>query len=446
MLAASGKQACVKPLTALLQDENVAVREAVAKALGELGGEASVNPLVSCLKDEAWSVRATALQSLGRLGELAPIEPLVASLEDEDVSVRLAAVRALEKQAKRVPLEVFVAALGDKEELVCGAALEVMERLLEHPEQCVLTDTLVGALIGKTRSEENDVRLAAMRFLGMLATYALTKGASTIQGGKANIVYEILWKGREQRGQNSVEPILFLPRNGVMHPGMFEYGITLALCRKISPLLERSNTVSWAPRCLAGSYKKSFPIDNMRADLLCRLQDTIVCFECKKTLNSNKDGSRYPEFGKQETGWQTQHRSTDFLICLFSVESRLEELRRSAWSIFGTPDPEKADVLMRLLFLLLRSGDEWSQLYRFMEPLLSLQRERQASIKIPGEMSVLSLANVIADQLSIVTRANNENAEANESLVPLVQNLSAGSRIPLYTPEGLYQGGVPAFR
>ncbi len=96
--------------------------------------------------------------------------------------------------------------------------------------------------------------------------------------------------------------------------------------------------------------------------------------------------------------------------------------------------------------MLLRSGDEWSQLYRFMEPLLSLQREREALIKIPGEMSVLSLANVIADQLSIVTRANNENAEANESLVPLVQNLSAGSRIPLYTPEGLYQGGVPAFR
>jgi HEAT repeat protein len=146
ILATSGKQEFVKLLAALFQDENVAVREAVAKALGELGGEASVTPLVSCLKDEDWSVRATALQSLGQLGEFAPIESLVASLEDEDVSVRLAAVSALEKLAKRVPMKVFITVLRDKEDFVRKAATRVVKRLLEHSEHYVLENEHYPAL------------------------------------------------------------------------------------------------------------------------------------------------------------------------------------------------------------------------------------------------------------------------------------------------------------
>ena len=452
ILGASGKHEFVKPLTVLLQDRDMAVREAVAKALGELGGEASVTPLVSCLKDEAWSVRATALQSLGKLGEFAPIEPLVAGLEDEDVSVRLAAVRALEKQAKRVPLEVFVTVLGDKVDLVRSAAIRVIERLLEHPEQCVFTNTFVNVLIEKAKSKEEDVRLAAVDFLRILLTHLLSKAAYTVQGNQAKIVYAKLpWVSKEQGDQSLVESSLFLPQNKIMHSGTPEYYIPLVLhaClhsnswnssfRKGFFTRKSSAVVPWQIRCLAGLPRTPGSF----YELDCKVISKIAEREIFPEWNVWKDCLRQSEFRKQVAIGQRPRSSSDFLILLYSVEYSLEELRRSAWPIFGASDFEKGDFLTRFLPSLLQV--HWSELCQFMEPSVPQQKEQSASIELflgvtrelLGVTSLLSLGNAIGSNLTVITKDLNEDVKVKESPIQLIQSEKVGNRTSLYTPVNL---------
>lgn len=82
--------------TLLRQDGEPLVRAAAAVSLGRLGGEASVAALAPALTDSSALVRADVCRGLGMTGADSAVEPLVGALKrDEDVDVRGAAARAL---------------------------------------------------------------------------------------------------------------------------------------------------------------------------------------------------------------------------------------------------------------------------------------------------------------------------------------------------------------
>ena len=94
-LAAIGEPSLLA-LLAALSDEDDAVRQEVAKALGKLHDPRAVGPLIHALQDENAPVRATVVAVLAEPGNERAIEPLVALLiQDENTLVRARAVSAL---------------------------------------------------------------------------------------------------------------------------------------------------------------------------------------------------------------------------------------------------------------------------------------------------------------------------------------------------------------
>ncbi|HBE25613.1 MAG TPA: hypothetical protein DDW33_08000, partial [Ktedonobacter sp.] len=100
---------------AALKDDEIAVRVAAVRSLGEHGETSTLGPLVAALHDSAWEVRAAAVWALGKFGEQAPLEALMRATDDEDGSVRAAALRTLELMGDRVTIEPLVRALGDSD-------------------------------------------------------------------------------------------------------------------------------------------------------------------------------------------------------------------------------------------------------------------------------------------------------------------------------------------
>ena len=100
----------VEPLAATLGNRDYWVREAAARAIGEIGDPRGVMPLVGRLSDQAehlW-VREVAAEALGEIGDPAAVEPLLAVLvwasgerdsegflRNEDKALHAAVARAL---------------------------------------------------------------------------------------------------------------------------------------------------------------------------------------------------------------------------------------------------------------------------------------------------------------------------------------------------------------
>ncbi|MCH7686005.1 MAG: HEAT repeat domain-containing protein [Planctomycetes bacterium] len=85
-----------------LKDEDVEVRRAAAKALGELGREnpqSVVSPLSEAVTDKDREVRRLACFALGEMGPVADsaIPALIHALKDRELSVRLSAAFAIYK-------------------------------------------------------------------------------------------------------------------------------------------------------------------------------------------------------------------------------------------------------------------------------------------------------------------------------------------------------------
>jgi HEAT repeat protein len=93
--------ATITTLIGALQDPDVDVRLAAARALGQVPwrAQAAIAPLSRSLQDPSASVRASAAQALGAIGSPArrALTDLRTSLQDKDASVRSAAQEALDK-------------------------------------------------------------------------------------------------------------------------------------------------------------------------------------------------------------------------------------------------------------------------------------------------------------------------------------------------------------
>ena len=184
-------------LLAALSDEDDAVRQEVAKALGKLHDPRAVGPLIHALQDENAPVRATVVAVLAEPGNERAIEPLVALLaQDKNTFVRARAVSALGTLGQRDSAPVFapiVSALKDRDPIVRNMAVTALGRLsdtrihdlllelLNNPDECVrsaaiLTLAHVGderALPALTWIQQNDTGSSGANKIKDRATYAL---------------------------------------------------------------------------------------------------------------------------------------------------------------------------------------------------------------------------------------------------------------------------------
>lgn len=122
----------IAALRAALHDSAWEVRAAAVWALGKFGEQAPLDALIRAADDEDSSVRAAALRTLGLLGDRAPVEPLMQALDDSDWQVREIAALTLGERGEQAPLESLVARLNDEHASVREAARMALEQ--SHPE------------------------------------------------------------------------------------------------------------------------------------------------------------------------------------------------------------------------------------------------------------------------------------------------------------------------
>lgn len=206
------REVCLAVIRRSMKDENLFVRSAAVKAIGEMGDRSHLLRLVPALKDTETFVRFFAVESLGQLGGDEAIKLLMAAGSDPDPMVRVAAVKALDDL--EVPARLFAIFENDAEGTVqlfalaararrgdAKAADDLLHRAKEHPEdpgaatalgrakQNLATDHLLTLLAGP----EASIRMFAAEALGEIAdpkaaphlTRALSDSEATVRAAAA---------------------------------------------------------------------------------------------------------------------------------------------------------------------------------------------------------------------------------------------------------------------
>jgi HEAT repeat protein len=148
----------VGPLVAALRDKSKNVRQAASGALEKIGPPA-VEPLITALQDKGWSVRQAAAETLGQIGDSRAVEPLIATLNDKSTKVRETIAKALEKLGSPA-MESLTAALQDKDS---GVRMAVAGALGQIGDAHAV-ESLVAAL----QDKDSGVRRAAAEALGQI--------------------------------------------------------------------------------------------------------------------------------------------------------------------------------------------------------------------------------------------------------------------------------------
>jgi len=155
---------------AALKDEEIPMRVAAVRSLGEQREASAIELLLAALHDPAWEVRAVAVWALGKFGEQAPLEALIRATNDADGSVRAAALRTLGLIGDRVSIEPLVRALDDTDWQVREIAVLTLG---EHGEQAPLEP-----LLARLNDEHAAVREAARMALEQSHPEALSTVSS----------------------------------------------------------------------------------------------------------------------------------------------------------------------------------------------------------------------------------------------------------------------------
>jgi HEAT repeat protein len=120
--------AAVEPLLVALKDSDSNVRQASAKALGQLGDAGAVGPLITVLRGKDKELSQTAVKVLVEIG-IPSVSPLVTALRDPDKSVQQVAAEGLGKIGDTQAVEPLIAALEDSDSNVCQAAAGALGQL-----------------------------------------------------------------------------------------------------------------------------------------------------------------------------------------------------------------------------------------------------------------------------------------------------------------------------
>ncbi|MGA8163976.1 MAG: HEAT repeat domain-containing protein [Waddliaceae bacterium] len=159
--------AAVRPLIERLGNENRDVRQDAAIALGKIKDVAAVRPLIERLGDENWSVREAAAKALGEIKDVAAVRPLIERLGDENVFVRKAAARALGEIKDVAAVMLLIERLGDENGDVRWAAAIALGKIKDV--------AAVRPLIERLGNENRDVRKAAAIALGKIKDVAAVR-------------------------------------------------------------------------------------------------------------------------------------------------------------------------------------------------------------------------------------------------------------------------------
>jgi HEAT repeat protein len=148
----------VVPLAFLLRDEDRAVRQAAIGALASIG-EPAVEVLGRCLHDESLQVQEAASEILAGIGDDRVFEPLVQALGSTDWIVRMHAAKALGRMKEPGSVSALVPLLHDKVKAVREEAAGAL---------AAIGTASIPSLVLALRHDEWLVRLHAVEALGKL--------------------------------------------------------------------------------------------------------------------------------------------------------------------------------------------------------------------------------------------------------------------------------------
>jgi len=193
-------QAAIAPLIDALDGEGPEVRSAAIKALQCIGTPA-VPALTEALSDKRWHVRRRAAQILPTIGDDLVVMPLVAALEDEDKGVRAKAARALAEMGDGRAVEPLIRALRTEAD---ESVRRESAKALGHLGDSRAIEPLIEAL--------EDVRFrraaeTALTNLGEIAVVPLVSFLHTADPGEARDAAGTVLSGLGERGR-AEEPTL----------------------------------------------------------------------------------------------------------------------------------------------------------------------------------------------------------------------------------------------
>jgi antitoxin component YwqK of YwqJK toxin-antitoxin module len=119
----------VYPLIQLLNDKEGIVREQAAHALGRFKDDRAIDPLINALTDDYEPVRDSAAMSLGALKDPRAVKPLIQALKDENEFVRMSAADSLGEIGESSAIEPLIQALEDDNMEVRSIAEEALKKL-----------------------------------------------------------------------------------------------------------------------------------------------------------------------------------------------------------------------------------------------------------------------------------------------------------------------------
>jgi HEAT repeat protein len=166
----------IVPLIPLLQDKVKAVREEAAAGLAAIGDPA-IPSLVNALRHEEWLIRLHAVEALGKTRSPQAVEPLLAILfNDQDSAVREDAARALGDIGDSRSVEYLCMLLRDP--ALRTVAVEALGRIGDTRAVPALIELLAGAGLpeatttaascGDGWNEDLKTQSAAARALGQI--------------------------------------------------------------------------------------------------------------------------------------------------------------------------------------------------------------------------------------------------------------------------------------
>lgn len=170
----------VPALLDALKDENPNVRSSAANSLAMIGDSAAIVPLIDCLeveKDE-W-VNFSLIEALGKVGDERIIGPLTQFLEGENEVLMIASVDAMKRFNVPVVAGTLIGLLDKSNEGVRGEILKILVDMLAACPDCFPKKSMLskfsGQLMSALADEDEDVKFAAVKGLGILKEKRATK-------------------------------------------------------------------------------------------------------------------------------------------------------------------------------------------------------------------------------------------------------------------------------
>ena len=186
---------------AALKDQDWAIREDAAAALGALGDPRAVGPLLAVLRDKDRAVRDAAVASLIALGSGA-VEPVAVCLQDADLNVQESAASVLSRIADVRAVDPLIAALGCSDWIVRMHAAKGLGRIRDA--------RAVEPLIPLLRDKVKAVRVEAAQALASIGGAAVGPLLKTLKHDEWLVRLHVVEALGKIKSPESVEPLLWV--------------------------------------------------------------------------------------------------------------------------------------------------------------------------------------------------------------------------------------------